>query len=183
MSPHRAPSVCQALFHVPGHRAPSDLPSGTACPAMWLYVCLRGRLASRSTSQHAHLSPGKGVPFLGSSSPPGSVSPRYLAPGPSSWVLDSRGREGGPCSWWPRRVPRRRLWPSPSGSRPNRQRSSSVRPGTPCLRAQVGRRPRPRLSHVSDTHRPALDAAHPGSPGGTHSRWGPLPPPLRREGV
>lgn len=51
-------------------------------------------------------------------------------------------------------------------------------PGSPPCRKGLGRHMPSPPGLCLDTHLPALGNTHPGSPGGTHSGWGPRPPPL-----
>lgn len=51
-------------------------------------------------------------------------------------------------------------------------------PGSPPGRGGLRRSSHPPTRHNPDTHLPAPDSAHPSSPGGIHSGWGPRLPPL-----
>lgn len=151
VSTHRAPTVYQALFHVP--QSPS--PQGWWGPALGYTVSrhVALRVSLREAGIAVHLSaqtsvPWEGGPISGCEQPPGvrvsslpGSRPRLLGP----------GQQGAhPSGLWRgtlllEATPRAQAPPPAVALREQarRQRGSSVRPGKPCLRVRVGRCPCP----------------------------------------
>lgn len=198
---------CQAQCHIPWALR-MFLPLGTYTPVGWwvpasgysvfnlsgirVYV-MEVEIGGLFTSLRTWVSVSwERVPLLGVNVPPGihvSSLPGIWPQLGGSWTAGSPAvgtlKEGlGPgghaeCQYECRYVS---SGCCPVGVGPTGSAAPLRGPGSPACQGWKKMLPPPcppGLCH--DTHRPALDTGHPGSPVGTHSEWGPLPPHLWAE--